>query len=818
MAAITPYLEDPTDEVDLPGPTPLAALAGLGDEGGTGAVGTAGDALAYAHAEQTRFVWARRLVEKELLTKKFWLEVERRPESANRGEIVMRVSPEFTKDVIPWSLYPGPDGSPIRDSYPIWGEASKMACPTFDLPAGSPVTGGSCVGATPGQPTVPPEQKDNFLRAKGDGYVLAAPAPGGAVIPYREAQTICAWCVSGDTRVLVRGRGLIEIADLVGAGEVEVWSGKGWRKTLAVCNGVKPTYRVKTSWGAEVRLTADHELIGRDGRVRCDEVEVGDALLPEPPQDTVTFPATAVIMPCEDYATDGSQRRVNAVAEHFPTAWDFGVGLVLGYVLGDGSVDAGEYPTVRVVAGMDDRNDLERLNEIVKTWCSTQAEVKDREDDFGGSDVARGSGRSSTIAWRVKGLAAFLQHLGLVKRADPAARRAPSTIWTASLDGVRGFLSGLFSTDGSVGVTAGKKVEVSLAAVSLPLLRDVQQLLFALGIRSTICEYATSNESRVAAGYHRLYKLSIGAKVAVRRFMEVVGFFNERKAAKLAEGFAGLSDGAVPRYPTVMSVEATGVEEPVYDLLNVGEEHQFTANGVSVSNCYATGGNYSYANIAAGQILRYWWIRSLLQQPGGDDEFARIVVESLKRRRFPAGEPGGLLPVRLHSSGDFYSPAYAAAWVKAANLAAKASPKIVFWAPTRTWAARGWTGAWPQILARLDTPNLVVRPSGYHIGDAAPEALAVIQKPGWSGPLAARGTTSMTREQNERSRGGTEPRADRDCPVYSLTGGKGEQKPGEDKLTCRTARNPLYGQPGQPEYGCRMCWTAPGLTVNYTTH
>ena len=87
-------------------------------------------------------------------------------------------------------------------------------------------------------------------------------------------------CVTGDTRIWVDGRGLVAIADLVGA-TPSVATRCGDRvvfrpATRIVATGVRPIYRLRTLEGLELRLTADHRVATDRGDVAAIELEPGD--------------------------------------------------------------------------------------------------------------------------------------------------------------------------------------------------------------------------------------------------------------------------------------------------------------------------------------------------------------------------------------------------------------------------------------------------------------------------------------------------------------------------------------------------------------
>ncbi|MBU1767897.1 MAG: hypothetical protein KJ648_07335 [Candidatus Omnitrophica bacterium] len=230
--------------------------------------------------------------------------------------------------------------------------------------------------------------------------------------------------------------------------------------------------------------------------------------------------------------------------------------------------------------------------------------------------------------------------------------------------------------------------------------------------------------------------------------------------------------------------------------------------------CYASAGNYRGMHVAVGGIVRYHWTRYLiLRDP---DLWVRTVVASMKQLDYPLEGKGkdAIMPVRIHSAGDFYSPKYAEAWIKVANEMFKWDPRIVMWAPTRSWATPNWAETdkagqthWKRLLdpdnllsARPGSPrlNFVVRASSYHVGDEAAGRLH---------PTNCVGTSSVFRDDNASYKtGGREkdPRFDIDCPVYNVE---------RDAKTCQWAIDPVT-----KKMGCRACWRYLDKRVNFTTH
>lgn len=221
--------------------------------------------------------------------------------------------------------------------------------------------------------------------------------------------------------------------------------------------------------------------------------------------------------------------------------------------------------------------------------------------------------------------------------------------------------------------------------------------------------------------------------------------------------------------------------------------------------CYASEGRYDYTEVQAGTVVRYWWSRESMRTPAGREAWIKIMVQGVMRSPFPvqecqyAREADRLIrPVRVHSSGDFFSAAYAEAWMEVGNRVAAQDNRFRFWAPTRTWAAPGGFD-WPAILAKNTARNFVVRASAYHVGDAAPGELASGRGHGSTSlvaPIEGKKPSAFQKVFGAAIwRGEDDPRRTFDCKAYAV---------GADG-SCNGAR-------------CRVCWTRPDLSVNYTFH
>ncbi len=381
---------------------------------------------------------------------------------------------------------------------------------------------------------------------------------------------LCKKCLTGDARIFVKNIGLMRIDEMLGAGEFEVWSGVEWRTTSVIESGIKNIVEVHISNGVRLRMTGDHKLITNSGKVEANDI-VGKLIPIQLPSD-ICYPINAKIKRSnEPYS--------GRLGDRFPYEWSRDVGILLGVVMGDGCISKGRYPMLIIGQSAIDKQDLDYINLIIKRWCDTKVKIctfvaKPNKKCKNPKPMVRGQ-------WKCASLIKFLSDLGVDKHASIEGRKVPESIWTASLDGVSGFIAGLFGTDGSINSNKSGKIEPSVASVSIEMLRGVQTLLFGFGITSTI-----GNGHMNVDGNYPVFILSVFGIDNVRRFSDLVNFASVRKSSKLLRLLNNCNMVGTGRKPLRASVVDIGKREKVYDLVNVGPEMQFVANGISVSNCW----------------------------------------------------------------------------------------------------------------------------------------------------------------------------------------------------------------------------------------
>jgi hypothetical protein len=232
--------------------------------------------------------------------------------------------------------------------------------------------------------------------------------------------------------------------------------------------------------------------------------------------------------------------------------------------------------------------------------------------------------------------------------------------------------------------------------------------------------------------------------------------------------------------------------------------------------CYVANGPFGYANNQLNQMIRHIWVQGMLNH--SVENFVDVMSESLlamPNKYFAPNArstPQNILPVRVHSAGDFFSIKYASAWLDIANKVAASGERgsrFRFWAPTRTWVVAGWPQWWQQNLKRLNQENFTVRASAFHFDDPSPGALdgrdARRTKTGMGSTSchitdkkAAQLRTDFHATREEKAR------FDWTCPTYSAR--EGQLK------SCSQSPNPMGGM------HCRACWIRPDLRIDYPAH
>jgi len=360
-------------------------------------------------------------------------------------------------------------------------------------------------------------------------------------------------CVTGDTLVSTSD-GLLKMKNLYDRGTpfISILNGKKYLTTAVKKTGFKKVYRLITKEGYNLRLTADHEVYTQDGKKPARDLKVNDKIF---------------------LSSGGAYGKGGNLDE----------GKVLGWLVGDGSV----------------KKDVATLyfyhkekTELAPFFAQAVNLMVDGEQR---------TNRSCPVypQYIEKENKAVVESVRLFRIANKYGLThgnkylVPEAVFCGSQEFQRGFLQGLFSSDGHVSGTPEKGVSVRLTSISQNLLVDVQRLLLNFGIVGTIYTNRREKGKRLmpdGKGGRKKYECQsyhdlVISKSHIHSFGTLIGFLQKEKQEKLIQLLSLYHRGPYrqPYLATFHSLIEEG-EEDVFDI-TVSDVHRFGANGLVVSNC-----------------------------------------------------------------------------------------------------------------------------------------------------------------------------------------------------------------------------------------
>src|SRR3989338_4486517 len=394
-------------------------------------------------------------------------------------------------------------------------------------------------------------------------------------------------CVTGDTRVST-AKGLERIDQLAPGlitvdSRVNALSNKSGSKSLqlgtqqgtaiqVIKTGTKHVFRVETTSGFEIKATADHKILTPHGWKAVEQLTAGNEILIQSGAGKFNSDsALPFIVENTPVGKNGKKYRNN-----LPAKWSYDLGLVMGWMLGDGLLND-QANQVGLVFSKPDYEAKEQLKPIFEHYCNRSIKLTNRDQS------------AVQIRSNSKYVTEYFFKLGLT--SVDKEKEVPSTIYTATEEAVRGFLKGLFSSDGTIAHQKESRNYVRLNSSSLTLLKGAQRLLLNLGIKSTIYDRSTEpktfkyitakNQTKQYQTSGENYELNI-SKENLPRFLDKIGFIQSRHtqtAAKIQQ-HEFYTEYFVEKIKTI---EAAGIED-VYDLTEP-TTHSFIGNGILLHNC-----------------------------------------------------------------------------------------------------------------------------------------------------------------------------------------------------------------------------------------
>lgn len=369
-------------------------------------------------------------------------------------------------------------------------------------------------------------------------------------------------CVTGDTLIYTAdGLQRADALARTGAAQEVVVDGRFGVDTLqpaseVFATGVKDVYRLETKEGYSLRLTGNHQVMTGRGWVEARHLQPGDRV--------------HVLNRSGGFGTAGTRE----------------LGLVLGWLVGDGTVNQ-----IRAVLSFfgEEKSELAPLfAEAVTALVDTDGRYRARPDRSYPVGITEILERDE-VRVQSDRLRLLAEEYGL----DLDKLQVPDVVLRGTQATQQAFLQALFTADGTVNDGGDKGCSVRLTSVSESLLQDVQRLLLNFGIFSRIYR------ERRPAGMRRLpdgkggyreyfcqayHELAI-AKSNLLPFAESIGFLSQAKQSALLAYLDRMQRGPYQETFTarVSRLVHTG-QEMVYDLTQPST-HSFIANGFVVHNC-----------------------------------------------------------------------------------------------------------------------------------------------------------------------------------------------------------------------------------------
>ena len=220
--------------------------------------------------------------------------------------------------------------------------------------------------------------------------------------------------------------------------------------------GYKETLKLTTNSGYELIATPDHKILTENGWKQLGDLTSEDKILIQSGAGSFNKDARLSFeVENEIVGDNGRKYKLN-----LPIKWSKELGLVLGWLTGDGWLNK-KFNQIGLVFSEQDKDAKEILKPIFDQYCNRNVKELVYENNC---KQLRSSSKYVTD---------FFSKLG-VKSID---KEVPNSIFTSTEEAVVGFLQGLFSSDGTIGMGSESRNYVRLNSSSIKLLKQVQVLL-----------------------------------------------------------------------------------------------------------------------------------------------------------------------------------------------------------------------------------------------------------------------------------------------------------------------------------------------------
>ncbi|MDO8805947.1 MAG: LAGLIDADG family homing endonuclease [Elusimicrobiota bacterium] len=343
-----------------------------------------------------------------------------------------------------------------------------------------------------------------------------------------------------------------------------------------------PVFKLTTEHGYEVTATEDHKFFTPDGIRELKVLKPGDKVFIQ--SGAGAWNRNYDLPPF--IAKNKLKARVERGGARLPKKWSRELGELLGWVTGDGWVSENKPEgrnvpnyTIGLMYGNDEKKILApKFRALIKQWTGLD-----------GSEVNRNGTLSQCYR---SALYYFLYSLGIHEK-NGLHKQVPEALWRAPREAVIGFLSALFTADGTVNISVHKgSCSLRLAGSSKMLLTQVQMLLLNESMVSKLYMRRKAGTKLMPDSKRqpKLYSCSVQYELVLDgasrdRFLKEIGFLTPSKQKKAETWLAAKRRKSNKDSFTdfVRSIEPAGTTD-VY-CTTEKETHSIIANGFVTAQC-----------------------------------------------------------------------------------------------------------------------------------------------------------------------------------------------------------------------------------------
>ncbi|MBI4802385.1 MAG: ribonucleoside reductase class II [Elusimicrobia bacterium] len=362
-----------------------------------------------------------------------------------------------------------------------------------------------------------------------------------------------------------------------------VTAGVTSRKAVPVFKTRKdwPVFTLTTEHGFKVTATEDHKFFTPEGLKALKDLKPGDELLIQ--SGPGIWSRNYDLPPFT--AEDKLKARITRGEARLPKQWSRELGELLGWAVGDGWVsetkpEGRNVPnyTIGLMYGNEEKKLLApKFRALIREWTGLE-----------GTETER---RGTLMQQYRSALYYFLNSLGIHEK-NGLHKQVPEALWRAPREAVLGFLSALFTADGTVNVSRRIRGSIRLANSSKKLLEETQLLLLNEGIVSQIYLRRTAGTKMMPDSKRqpKLYAFSDQYELVITRqnrvrFLKEIGFLTPSKQNKAMAFENALTRGAYQESFTtqVKTIRPAGRTD-VY-CTTEPETHSLICGGIISGNC-----------------------------------------------------------------------------------------------------------------------------------------------------------------------------------------------------------------------------------------